>query len=507
MWMLILILMCMTCPAFAADYYIADVQSGSGDASSCANAKAYSWNWLNPNVADGDTVYLCGRITNTLSIPKSGTSTGITVKFCKDGEANCGTGNQGRFSKDYWGTGSNAAIYSSGKNRIIIDGNGVGVIECTNNGDTGSGKAYDRSANAVDITSSNNWEIKNLIIKNIYVHTYNNSSHTSSFGVRAFDGSYLSVHDNTIDNAYYGIMGATSSSSISNISIYNNSISACSTAIVVALGSSGTAINNVRIYNNDVSMGANWYDTLNYNHVDGVHMWAAAYSPAQITDVQIYRNYFHGDCGGHSTGYIYLEYDIISPYIFSNVMVSTANKPANGHIAMKSQTTTPSSSPRIYSNTMVGLTGAGIGIYLNSNSNVTAYIANNIFSTLMVGIYEPNKVATILSDNNNFYNVSYIGWRSSTYPTLTNWQTGLGGCPATNKDCNSITGNPSFISTSNLKLSAGSSCLDAGINLGTPYSIDRGGNVRPSSGAWDIGAYEMVGTSLAAPLNLKIQQN
>ena len=48
-----------------------------------------------------------------------------------------------------------------------------------------------------------------------------------------------------------------------------------------------------------------------------------------------------------------------------------------------------------------------------------------------------------------------------------------------------------------LRLKAGSSPINAGTNLGSPFNVDMDGNIRGTDGAWDIGAYEYVsGTNL-----------
>ena len=60
------------------------------------------------------------------------------------------------------------------------------------------------------------------------------------------------------------------------------------------------------------------------------------------------------------------------------------------------------------------------------------------------------------------------------------------GCTVTNA------GGPGFVNTStgNYRLSAGSPAIDVGLNLGSPYNVDFTNVTRPSTGPWEIGAYE-----------------
>ena len=454
---------------FAADYYIAQTASGNNDATSCANAKALSYlmgSWSG-KVSAGDTVHLCGTLTSTLTIGASGSSgSPITVKF----ESGA------KFSKAYWGTGSSAAIYASGKSYITIDGDKTGIIENTANGDS---LANQQVSNGIDITGGAHWEIKNLTMKNFYVHDYNNNSYVRSFGVKALDCSNISVHNNTINNAYYGISLGTSSSNVTDIDVYSNNISACSTAIVAALGNSGTALDDIKIYSNDITMGLNWYDTPDSNHIDGIHVWAFYSTSDKVTNLKIYQNYIHGDCSGHSTSPIYLEYDVINPLIYNNVITSTTNKPTNGYIAIKTRSMTPASTAKIYNNTIVGINN-GNGIYLDVNSNTTASIKNNILANLMAGVYEPNNAATFDRNYNDFYNCSYVGWKTSSLATLAKWQSATGG------DLNSITSNPQL--TASYAVPLGSPAIDHGTDLSSIFTTDYLDNTRQNP--WDIGAFD-----------------
>ncbi len=470
-------------PVYAADYYIAQSAAGNNDATSCVNAKAISYltgSWSG-KVSAGDTLHLCGTLTSTLTIGASGTNLAagaITVKFERGS----------KFSKNYWTT--YGAITATGKSYIIINGDNTGVIECTDNGDSASGKGNDQLASAINFNGGSNIIIKNLIIQNIYLHTYNtkNGTGAESCGIKTANTSNVWIYDNTVNNCKTGILTITSGSNISNINIYGNTISSCSTAIIPSLGDSNT-MDTVNIYNNDITMGLNWYDPSDANHVDGIHMWG--YSTYTITNVKICNNYFHGDPGGHSTAALFTEGEVISPLIYNNVFTSTTNGNTNGFLCLKGATV--ATTPRIYNNTFVGV-GISIAIYLEgTNSNTTPIIENNIIDNVGVGIYKDSTMGTITSDYNDFYNTPAIGRIfSSYYTTLANWRTALGGCPGTGHECNSIASNPDLNADYTPK--GTSPVLGAGVNL-TSLGIaalnnDKNGVARPATGAWDIGAYE-----------------
>lgn len=166
--------------SLAADYYVAQNQAGSGNASSCANAKAITWNWTNPNVTGNDTVWVCGNIIGGvgaagITIGASG-SLGhpITLKFCS-GASDCGAGTAVTMEAPYW----DKAISCSGKQHVVIDGNG-GIIKNTDNGDE---RTYQSGSTGVYSTCSD-LEVKNLTINDLYVAVNNyGSNHVLTLNV------------------------------------------------------------------------------------------------------------------------------------------------------------------------------------------------------------------------------------------------------------------------------------------------------------------------------------
>jgi hypothetical protein len=104
----------------------------------------------------------------------------------------------------------------------------------------------------------------------------------------------------------------------------------------------------------------------------------------------------------------------------------------------------------------------------------------------------------LTSDYNDLYDTSgYIVGYSGTYYTLNTWK-----ASTRSPDAHSIGGNPNLSSTYHLQ--SGSPAIAAGTNLyGTCFGqpnpglgalcFDKDGIARPSTGAWDIGAYQYSG--------------
>jgi hypothetical protein len=514
-------------PAWSADYYIAQSAAGSRNGSSCANAKAYTWDWTSPNVTDGDTVYVCGTITGSadhdsasLVIPKSGTSAPITVKFCKDGEANCGTGNTGKFSSKYWSL--YGAIYSASKNYITIDGNG-GIIENTDNGDL---KTYHvRYSPGVYLDGGNNLEVKNLTIRNLYIKKYMDAGDytVSSFGIAVYNGSNVSIHNNTVNNAASGINYVWNSvGNYSTVAIYNNTITDCNWGIAFpgGAGSSATTLTDISIYNNDIAIGAQWTSPSDKYHHNGMIAWSDQSNPGTITNAHIYNNYVHGPTtlpGGYTnptdvlgTGFVFIQYTYATGIkIYNNLFAGETSDVGNGYIYLEYIRATGT---EIYNNTIIGFGNAGRCIGFISNIDATVTIKNNICSGTGLGIDARqgvgNHTVTVVADNNLYYGITRLGVSNDpTYhDTLAAWQTYLGGCPGTGRECNSIITNPDLNANYTPKVT--SPVVGKGVNLTsrriTALNSDKGGVARPSNEAWDMGAYAYGYNKPKPPLNLRI---
>ena len=150
------------------------------------------------------------------------------------------------------------------------------------------------------------------------------------------------------------------------------------------------------------------------------------------------------------------------------------------------------------------------------------YIYGNVFfnsrnAGAYNGIVPSNCAPTNWYIYNNTFDCTYSRWKM-----LFNWAAG-GGNQATFKNnavricdaagvsgthnnnayettCTSVPAETGRVYNANLgftnysahdySLQAGSPLIGSGVNLGAPYNYDYNGNMRPESGAWDIGAYQ-----------------
>jgi hypothetical protein len=475
----------------AEDFYIA--QTGTTTASNSASAPSAvtffntASNWSSPTkvtgkIGPGDKVHLVGVLSTALTVQASGTSTAPITVFFESGA---------KLSTPYWGVDAAGAIAVSGKNYITIDGNNTGIIECTANGD---GLANQRQSTGIYATNCNTLEIKNLTIQNIYTHVYNTNNVVSAYTtqcIKVSGSSNLSIHDNSLNNAYVAFYVFTESAvALSTINVYNNTITACSTDIIAALGSSGSSMDAINIYNNNITMGSNWFDTPDNNHVDGIHCWTSA--NGNITNMTIRENYIHGDPSTHCTGYIFLEGAIISPAIRNNLLVGLTNHPAEAFIDLSATGGTCT----VYNNTIVGLgtsSAGGIGIVFYT-SGVTASIINNIMSSLYVAVSNNSGSSVTWNSNyNNYYNVGNIGYVSGFKASLSSWAAVTGG------DANSITTDPALNATA-FTLPLASPAASVGQNFYTLFQTDKAGNARAAPNAkWDLGAYVAGGAATPTP--------
>ena len=161
----------------------------------------------------------------------------------------------------------------------------------------------------------------------------------------------------------------------------------------------------------------------------------------------------------------------------------------------------------VYNNTIYGtadytLPDAGILLSADGTEYSTATIGNNIISLYDgVPLIRIDANCTLLgSDYNAFYNTTGSGFDFSylgSAKTFTTWKSSTGF------DGNSLTVDPILLDStaSNLSLGYNSPCIGAGANLGSTYSsaLHPLSNfsdsdtiytiTRPSTGAWDIGAF------------------
>jgi len=514
---LISLLFALPTLSVAKDIYITQNTAGSDSGTDCADAHSVSW--FNTNQSAGNTYHMCGTFTGgagSTMLSVSGGSAGSTKTILF--EAGAG------FTAPVWGSGSGAfpaggAINITGS-YVTIDGGTNGYINATLSGAAGTncpgGKcAYDRSSAGIVVSASaTNVEIKNLKIQNIYLCNGASACNTNWYTANILVGtsahnSNLSIHDNDLSGAGTQIFVEYSGGDLSNIDIYNNTLAGGYWGVAVGSGSSGNSTSNVNIHGNTISGCTDWSNEYNNGgagngyHCDGI----IVYSTATANLFNIYNNYISES--GPVTANVFCTYGSSSPgatcNIFNNIL--RINNPTcsgvGGGRAIWAHG--GSGSHQIINNTMVGVNSSCYLVELESPTTVSRFV-NNILATENFGV-ENQQTGNLSSVDYNLYNMTSAVWNYGGYKSFAQWQ-------ALGFDVHGVSGSPNL--DSNYKLQSGSAAIGAGTDLTSLCSsnlsqlcIDRAGVARPSTGSWDIGAYQFSSQSatVAPPTGLSATVN
>ncbi len=450
----------------------------------------------------------------------------------------------GTLTAAFWGT--NGAININGKSNIVIDGNNLaGTIQATANGTPGIYANQVSNGAGIESQNGSNITIKNLNIIGLYYHScvtvitscvdeYGSNTEGIDFNPNTTVGTpNLVVTGNYIQDVRWGTFMEFDAGTANSGWVWsNNSVKNVDHGVFMG-ASSGSTLPSVVISGNTCQMTANWDEQNDSFHHDCVHLSANGVSTS-ITAPQIYNNYFYG-IPGHVNAFIYMAGEtnlgstgalgITGAYVFNNVLVASGSGPnpsgpANGFIQSLAY------GSNIFNNTIVGWSTAiatgGTGIQIGDGGCVGAEnLYNNITSTVNTGIgysgttsCQTNSTAL---DYWDYYNSSSIGYNTSKTPWTGNpatWLAGSGGGLPTPHDNNSclLTQYLGLSSTCNPQLNVSSVppyqltnstslAWQKGKNLtslvcgAVPVAcLDANGTARPTTGPWDIGAFETSAT-------------
>jgi hypothetical protein len=342
----------------------------------------------------------------------------------------------------------------------------------------------------------------------------------------------ITISGNVIHDVHWAISGGvTAGQTLSNVSIQGNTLYNNEHSIAWFDNNDGlsTWSGTNTVSGNVMHDWANWDDQvpghsgLDQNHHDAIHIGAqygSSGSQSQFSGFSIYNNLMYGNPGQGMTTMLYLfgtcqvgqQGCMTGTKVFNNLFVNQSpgcvGSPANGLFLNWTTGVLIENNDFIGCGTSSNPSGQiGIDEY-TYQSQVGSTYKNNIFTNLNIAIYFPGAPFgfIVASDYNDFYNLGSVGAVVGNgspgpyYATLANWQAcTTGGCPATH-DTNSTSGNPLLTSTYQLP-SSSSAAWKAGANLystcnGQPnpglgaLCSDYASVVRPTSGNWDIGAYE-----------------
>jgi hypothetical protein len=538
--------------ASTTDFWITQGGAGAANGSSLSNAascggpgqstcaafnSASNWGSGAAQIGPGTTIHLSGTFTaaanacNYMQFQSSGTSGNpITVHFESGAVLTAPT----------WGSGC-YAIYSSGHNYITVDGGNTGCAlfgsptasaSCTSQGTftgggtiqataNGTGLAYQANTAAIGAYNCSNCTFENLIISDIYVHTCNGGGTSSSScsdengdptGAIYIDGGSNVIVTNNIAHDMKWCIEDNFNNGDTNVQFYGNQVYNVDHGFVIA--NSGTDLNFTYgyVYNNWYHDPQNWDDAGNNNHHDGVHFWATG-TGVSLTHSYVYNNLFSGNFGYNMNSGVYQEnlgYNIAAcdAWVFNNVLAPSAGVPtgnglvglgANGGVGCWSSV----------NNTLVGYNTTNATAM---NANTTAGTSYNNIVNIVNGAISGYNVDGGAIDYQDYYTIGSGGWNGGG--PLSVW---VSYCQANfvstlGCDAHSISTNPNLSSA--FVPNSGSPVIAKGKSLystcnGEPnpglgaLCYDAAGNARPSSGSWDLGAFQYSSTPApAAPSGL-----
>ena len=186
-------------------------------------------------------MHLCGVISQKVVILGNGAAgKPVTIRF-EPGA---------KLSSPVWDA-TYGALYAKGRQFVVIDGAGVGIIENTANG---TGLTYQVGSAGLVLHDCQNCEVKNLTVSNIYRRTPGSSDpNRVGLSVVLFgNSSNSSIHDCVVSNAWKGINIGYYTIKSSNVSVYNNTVSKTAVGITIGSGGAGALAENVYVFNNKI---------------------------------------------------------------------------------------------------------------------------------------------------------------------------------------------------------------------------------------------------------------
>lgn len=473
--------------------------------------------------------------TSVPLLASTGTSSYTSIKITASGNATINSATVP--------TASKGVIELSGADNVTIDGDdpltsgtqNLSFVVATNT-TTGTAAIRLSSNSTTGTDGANNNTVKNCIIIG---GRSSATSTTVSYGIIMSNssgittGAYSSINtiinNNIITRCYHGVYAAGTSATYPNTGtqITNNVIGSATSANNI--GSRGIFINysaassgGALINKNDIRVGD--YGTTGYSaSIAGIEIGTVNYG------FVITNNNIHDINQPSSSGYG--AHGILVSGSANNTTSTIANNFIRDckmyvYQAAVLSTFTPNgiyfsagaTGVKLIHNTIVMNTQIGGGTNYSSTCVATAatvvfsQILNNIFvnnatSTASYGIYAgATGVVSAATMNNNDYYVpgGNVGFYSANQTALSNWQT------ATAKDANSKSVSPTFTSTTDLHIPAGTSTVleSSGATVGTTaISTDYDGDARPGptgsvnggGSAPDMGADEFDGVPSLCP--------
>ncbi|MFN3528993.1 MAG: choice-of-anchor Q domain-containing protein [Bacteroidia bacterium] len=406
------------------------------------------------------------------------------------------------------GSFAGGLIRLSGADRVTIDGrfSGTGQHLTFRNNSTAANTAAIQLASLGTNEGATDNTIRNCIIEAGSITV------TSTFGIFAggsligtagtgADNDNLTIRDNIIRKAYYGIYaaGVASTGVMDDLTIENNTIgSSVSTDVIANRGIrisnatdalvSGNTIFGFRtasvaiqitgiefaanVTNSKISRNEIYdivYTATSFRAGQGIAVFTVADANVEISNNVIYGLGGHGSATAlnNSWGIMIMSGGGINVHYNSINQTATFNSATNIHggIYVASGTTTLN-----ISNNLVASQAASGTFY-----NIYSLAATTAYSSLDRNLY-------FIPGSTPASTTRHTGFLTSAHTTLANWQT------ATSLEANSLSADPLFTSATNLHPTSGSPAIGAG-QVVSGITVDFLGNTRSGTSP-SIGAYE-----------------
>lgn len=392
------------------------------------------------------------------------------------------------------GTNSLGASYAAvPTNNIIIDGSNVD-----------GGTSRDLTITNADNATTSYYGIRivgnsdNCVIKNINL-TATETGTGSSYGLVLSPLGDAIPDNGIIENnlvnmstcplgqavAITPLSNPTAGNAVDGTIIRNNTLTSRTRGIFVNYGK------NLQIYGNTVTLAQS---SPGY-YSQGIYFYNNSSASAAGT-CAIYNNSFNSLTTANTSaanGVVAIAMECAGTYNIYNNIITGFNPTSASAVGMLMGlriNTASAVTANIYYNTVVinevatqtGSDAGGIAaLNIASNFTGTANVKNNIFivrnNPASYGIYRAGSTGTVVSDYNNIYTPGTNGkfgyWNGTAYATRSAWNA------ATSQDANSASGDVTFVSATDLRLS-GTSIGDP-VLRGTPisgYTTDIDGETR-----------------------------
>lgn len=491
--------------ATVTDLYVSQSGAGTMAGTSCANAQTLAY--LNSGTPWGGvigpdtTVHMCG--TFTAVNPNDGifdlthcvgtVGHPVTVKF----ETNA----------IMQGAVMGQAIYNTCDN-LVIDGGSNGIIQNTDNG---TNLGHHQSSAGIKSYASH-VEIKNLLIRNIYVHVAPGGPEDGTLDDThlqciEFGGVDVSIHNNVMHDAAWCLNEYEDTGRTSDI--YSNELYNINHGWAL-IGPAATSGGPFKFRSNYVHDYEAWDTDGNPAcpsggcfHHDGIHCFGHAGTPPHIAGLYIYNNKFDTGTALTLTAHVFLEAgstcaDSSSTlYVFNNIFISgTTSMPDGMYNALY-----PAAA---YNNTFINLNAGAAA----SNANICNSIPpggpnkNNAVQGCGLLGFTATPFTSMDLDYNVYANSGSFAWGLEnpglTYYTtaqFANWKSAMSAAAGSSQESHSIYSATNVVNSDGT-VPMGSPVISAALNLTSlcvgdlvPLCSDYNGTARPSGvTAWDAGA-------------------